>query len=207
MLHRSCSGWALGRRVSLVVAALFCAGMVSGCISFMQHRKEKLPPGARVGVLVSTLGGTVIPTIGSSYIEAAVAKSGLTPAALHEAPIPLHSLITSLQSTDKVSEDWIRDRPNLLPSIQRYLQEHRVEYLLVVAGDNSGFDEDLRMLLVRSADLEVVGSYFYRMRIMVPLFLAPPGFSLLWVPWFYMRTAEGAFYDRIVEFLTGVGEG
>jgi hypothetical protein len=190
--------------VVLVIASLF---LVAGCTTKYVARSADLEPKSRIGVLlVSQDGRQVVHGIQYSYVYNKIMAHGHVPVAVSEMDVAkLHvdrpPLTIDLKPQGAVS-DVQMILPALTPTLQNYLKEKKVDFLLVMSFKVSGLDESLRAVLVRTGDMAVVASKFYDFRFMAP-FCIPTGIiavGALVCPFFYMNNYDNAIYDMIEQF-------
>lgn len=210
--------------------ALILAVGVSGpaCVSSFQSVSVSLPDQARIGVVVTDAGGNLIETAERNYVLNAVMDNGLVPVALNEIQTErLVRQIGVLAEAARAQQKVALAEPGAVPpppapaeaskaialqltDLRDYLVANRIDAVLIVYVHTSGFDEDLRAVMIRTNDMAVVGSRFYRRRVMTALHvgLIPAFAAGAWlVPWFYLRNPDPVNYGMVRDFVASMRRG
>lgn len=186
--------------------------LASGCVTNYFVRIARLPIQSRVGVIMTDSDGRVLePTVAKSYVYDSLMRNRMVPVALHDAKIRMviisHIKKLSLKEGGGVPPVLTRlvHDPKMLLSLEAYFKKKELDYVLVLHVDTKAFDEDIRAVLIRVKDMVVIGTRFYRYRIMVPLFLALTpvtcGLNLIILPMLYLRDPHTPNYKLVDDFI------
>lgn len=197
------------KRLLVFVGVFVVSTSIGGCKTRFFRRIAKLPNRARVGVLVTNEDGHGLQaSVSKSYIHAALMENGVVPMTLNEATVPVKLLekkIIAKMEGCSVDLDKIRADMRVLMSLKDYFKRKNIQYILVVHVDSSGFDEDLKAVVIRVRDMAIIGSKYYRYRIMGLLYgIVGPltaGFAWPFIPFCYFRDSRAVNYRLVKEFI------
>ncbi|MBN2496309.1 MAG: hypothetical protein JXR96_17075 [Deltaproteobacteria bacterium] len=200
------------RKMRAIATVVTCAFLFSGCLTRFSHKAEAVPDNARVAVLLADEDGNPVNnTLDMAYVYEALHANGMVPVALNDVA---SEKILGRDSGDGLfswtkdkSQAVVSDDPILLTSLQKHLKEHGIDFLLVMHASTSALDEDLRVVMIKVESMKVVGSKFYRYRIMAALWsglTVALGLSLLVCPWFYLIDGHANNHEMLSDFLSGL---
>lgn len=191
--------------LSLSLLLVGCAGTT------FDMKTAEVPKGARVGVLI--VDGDGFPaglTFQRTHVYEAIAEADLVPVALADASLKVFfpegaAPVAAPGAQSEVRPDY------LFASLQPFLQSKEVDYVMLIDMWTSALDEDLKVVIVRTSDLQVVASRAHSRRVMAKLWATTTpvlGLGLLICPWFYLASAEQpngrALKSDLVSYLRSV---
>ena len=188
----------------LIIGALI---LQMGCTTKYVNRSSELPKKARVGVLMVDRDGAQIEnSIRHNYIHNTFIQHDLVPISMKDVDVAkLAALAGNIAETNASTEiKNIKDfDPILVPSLQEYLNDADVQYLLFVNVRVVALDERIQAVLIRTDNMSIIGSKFYNYAIMKQLCI-PLGFvgvGLLVCPWFFLRDDDKARFELVRDML------
>ncbi len=178
-----------------------------GCTTKYVNRSAEMPKKARVGVLmVDRDGSEVQNAIRHNYIHNTFIQHDLVPVSMKDVDVAsLDAIAGNVAETNAQTEiKNIKDfDPILVPSMQEYLKNADIQYLLFVNVRVVAFDERIQAVLIKTDDMSIVGSKFYDYAIMkqlcIPLSLV--GVGVLICPWFFLRDHDQARFELVRDML------
>ncbi len=188
-----------------VLIALLATAM--GCTTKFSNTRTKLEQNSRVAVLLVDADGSDYEYgMAENYVFNAMLKHNLVPVSLNSADVKsfgeLHrDYIAGAITTEKGEKEKAAFSPVFLESIQDYLAERKIDYLLLLEFDISGLDEHLQAMLVRTNDLSITASKYYDFSIMTPMCTGTFFVSWLYCPFLMARNSTEASYVLINEML------
>jgi hypothetical protein len=194
----------------LLAAAIFAAG----CTTKYVARSADIEPRSRVGlVMVSEDGDKLKYGIKHAYVYNRIMAHNLIPVALNEMDVSRFmtekpGVVFDFKSQNSPS-DLQAFIPAMTPTLQAYLKDKKVDFLLVTSFWVSGLDEHMRAIMIRVSDMVIVGTKFYDYKFMVP-FCVPTGLvgiGLLVCPFFYTNNYDSAIYEMAEEMLQDLTAG
>lgn len=199
-------------RMGLVVLMAGGAVLMAGCVTNYFARIGRLPTRARIGVILTDSDGRALePTVAKSYVYDSLMRNRMVPVALNDAKVRM-TIIARIKEVEfkegsgipPALKKLVRD-PKMLLSLEQYFKKKEIDYVMIVYVDTKAFDEDIRAVLVRVKDMVVIGTRFYRYRIMLPLFLALTpvtcGLNLIVLPMLYLRDPHKPNYRLVDDFI------
>ena len=124
-----------------------------------------VPPRSRVAVLVVDAGGNATsPTFADLPVYEAIDHSGLTPVALNDAVSGV-TLAVDGHASNAVAGSLPPFDPRLLSGLQQHLVDRQIDYLMLVYMSASGLDRDLKVMVIRTEDLQVVATRMSQRRV------------------------------------------
>gem|GEM_PF-4468078 len=188
----------------LIIGALI---LQIGCTTKYVNRSAEMPKKARVGVLMVDRDGTeVLNSIRHNYIHNTFIQHDLVPVSLKDVDVAtLDAIAGNIAETNASTElKNIKDfDPILVPSIQEYLKDADIQYLLFVNIRVVALDERIQAVLIKTDDMSIVGSKFYDYSIMKPLCipLSVVMVGAIVCPWFFLRDHDKARFELVRDML------
>jgi len=203
-------------RTELTALALLCAAALAGsaCTTLYQQQTVKIPTNAKVGVIMydpSSLAKKTGFTFDKNYVYEVMLKKKLIPVAVNdinvEQIVKQNLWFDNLQAAPvgpEVAKPSVVGSPVLLSTLQQHFKNRGLDFVLLLHVKSSALDEDLQAVLVRVEDMTVVGTKYYKYRIMAPLCIGicMVGVGIIICPLLYLKNKDKTNHDLIDDLLS-----